>query len=68
MHKAKSQKEIAQLAEISDAFLSQILAGLRRPSWKTAKKLSKITFTTPELWLDGSPDQIKSAITEPYHD
>ena len=56
------QTQIAKMIGISDSFLSQIMAGKKRPHWKTAKKLAKTTHTTPELWLDGSPEQIRKAI------
>ncbi|RPH47228.1 MAG: XRE family transcriptional regulator [Desulfobacteraceae bacterium] len=61
MNKFK-QKHLAEEAEISGAFLSQLINGARRPSWQTAKKLAVITSTKPELWLDGNPDDIKSAL------
>jgi transcriptional regulator with XRE-family HTH domain len=56
------QKHIAEEAEISGAFLSQLVNGVRRPSWHTAKKLAIITSTKPELWLDGNPEDIRSAV------
>jgi len=61
----KTQLDIAKDAEISSAFLSLILAGLRRPSWKTAKKLASATGTTPELWLERDPAEIKISIGIP---
>jgi len=53
------QKQIAGKAGISGAYLSQIVNGHRRPSWLTAKKISVITNTTPELWLEGSTEEIQ---------
>jgi hypothetical protein len=61
MNKIK-QKMISKEADISGPFVSQIINGHRRPSWRTAKKLAMVTSTKPELWLDGSPDEIKNAL------
>ena len=56
------QAKIARQAGISRSFLSLVLSGKRRPSWTKAKVLSKVTGTRPELWLDGTPQQMKRAI------
>ena len=63
------QKKIASSAQISTPFLCEILKGTKRPSWKTAKRLARATGTTPSLWLEGSPMEIKGAISdaEPAH-
>jgi len=58
----KKQKEIAAAAGVSIQAVSNILTGRRRPSWKTSKRLAAATNTTPELWLDGTPEEIKAAI------
>jgi len=56
------QTEIAEKVGISDAFMSQLLNGQRRPSWAMAKKLAHTTNTKPELWLDGEPAKIKEIL------
>lgn len=56
------QMDLADKAGISDGYLSLIISGLRRPSWHNAKALAKATGTTPELWLEGSPDEIRAAV------
>lgn len=61
------QKEIAQKANLTDAFISMVFSGTRRPSWTTAKKLAEVTGTTPALWMEGSPDQIRQAISANGH-
>jgi transcriptional regulator with XRE-family HTH domain len=61
MEKIK-QTIIAERAGISDGFLSQLLSGRRRPSWRIAKKLASITNTKPELWLDASPETIRTVL------
>ena len=57
--KRLKQNIIAEKAQISDSYLSEIIANKKRPSWSTAKKLAKATGTSPVLWLEGSTDQIK---------
>ena len=54
-----NQNEVAKKAEITGSMLSQILSGYKRPKWETAKRLAKVTGTKPELWLDGTPEEIK---------
>jgi transcriptional regulator with XRE-family HTH domain len=49
---------------ISQGFLSNILAGRRRPHYQKAKDLARRSGTTVELWLDGSPDEIRNALAE----
>lgn len=55
--------QIASKAEVSDSFVSRLLKGKKRPSWPTAKRLVKaVPGTTVDLWMDGTPDEIKAAI------
>jgi transcriptional regulator with XRE-family HTH domain len=60
----KTQIEIAKSANISQPTISNILTGRRRPSWRVAKRLAEVTCTSPELWLEGSPEQIRKALSE----
>ena len=60
--KTLKQVEIANKANISTPFLSQIIGGSRRPSWTMAKKLAEATGTDPVLWMEGNPDQLREAI------
>jgi transcriptional regulator with XRE-family HTH domain len=55
-------KQIAKRAGMSLSGLSNLLAGRRRPSWRSAKRLAAVTDTDPVLWLEGSPGEIKTAI------
>ena len=57
----QTQADVARQAGISEGFLSQILSGTRRPRWKKAKRLAKATETTPDLWLEGAPAEIREA-------
>ncbi|MCF8025828.1 MAG: helix-turn-helix domain-containing protein [Desulfobacteraceae bacterium] len=57
------QKEIAEKAEISTGYLSELISVKKRPSWHTAKKLSQATNTDPVLWLEGKSEDIKEALS-----
>lgn len=50
--KTTRQTDIVKMVGISDAFLSEILAGKKSPSWETAKKLFKATGIRPEIWME----------------
>lgn len=56
------QKQIAEKAGITPAFLNAIIKQGARPAWKTAKRLATVTGTNPILWVEGSPQQIIDAI------
>jgi len=56
------KNQIARSANIASSTLYNIEAGRRRPSWKVAKQLAQATCTNPELWLEGSPSEIKAAL------
>jgi len=55
---------LAKEIGISQGFFSNILCGRRRPHYKTAKKLAAVTNTDPILWLEGSPEEIKQALSK----
>jgi hypothetical protein len=44
--------------------VSQIFLGKKKAGWKSAKRLAAATGTDPVLWLEGTPNEIKQAITE----
>jgi transcriptional regulator with XRE-family HTH domain len=54
--------QIARKLDVSPQYVSQIIRNIQRPNWKRAKQLAAITRTSPELWLEGTPDQIRAAI------
>ena len=60
--KRQIQRIIARKANISDGFLSMVLAGKRRPSWATAKRLAKVTNIDEKIWLDGTHQEIRKLI------
>ena len=59
-----AQTEIIKRSGIHQSTLSNILTGRSRPSWSTAKRLAAATDTDPVLWLEGSPNEIKKAISQ----
>lgn len=56
------QKDLAFKIKTSESYISQLLSGHRRPSWPIAKRLAHATNTTPYLWLEGSPNEIKEVL------
>ena len=57
-----TQKYIANALKVSTAYVSNVVNTKTRPSWKRAKQLARVTGTNPVLWLDGTKDEIKSAL------
>jgi transcriptional regulator with XRE-family HTH domain len=53
----RKQKLISQKAKLSEPCLSNILAGRRRPSWSTAKKLETATGIPAVEWIEGRVDR-----------
>jgi len=53
---------LAKKAGISQGYLSNILAGRRRPHYKKAKVIANVTDTSVYLWMEGSPEQMWQAI------
>jgi len=55
--------EVAKRSGVTTAFVFQIANGMKRPSWKVTKRLvDAVPGTTIELWLDGTPAEIKAAL------
>jgi DNA-binding XRE family transcriptional regulator len=61
-----NQTKIAKAVGVKPCFINLCLHGKRRPSWKLAKKLGETTNTSPEVWLEGSPEQIIQSIKDGY--
>ncbi len=61
--KKNIQKSISDSTGIHPSTLSNIMRGARRPSWKKAKILAEVTGTDPVLWLEGTPEQIRQAVS-----
>lgn len=61
--KKMTQQQIAGLACASQSLISAMVTGRRRPSWRMAKRLIQaVPGTTVELWMEGSPEEIRAAI------
>ena len=58
----KRQKELSEATGIHQTTISNILNGRRRPSWRLAKKLATATDTDVAVWMEGSPEEIRSAV------
>ena len=56
------QIEIAKRTGLSEAFISLLLSGGRRPTWKTAKLLEAVTGVNAVVWLEAPPNQIRAAL------
>lgn len=63
-----TQQNIADAAGVSRAHIGHILNGIRRPSWRLAKTLAAITGTDPVLWLEGTPEDIRAALSKTSSD
>ena len=57
-----SLTQIAREIGVTPQYVSQVAKARKRPNWKRAKQLASVTGTTPELWLDGTAEQIKDAL------
>lgn len=57
------QKKLAKKLNISGAYLSTLINCKKRPNWPMAKKLAAATNTDPVIWLEGTPEQIKAAVS-----
>ncbi len=66
----RKQKDLAAQLGITDAFLSQVLAGNRRPKLETLLKIEAVTGVPVVSWADiplGTSDEpSESAPNEPY--
>lgn len=57
--KTINQAYLAKSLKVSPAYINYLVNGVKRPNWKRAKQLSQLTGSTPELWLEGTPEEIK---------
>jgi transcriptional regulator with XRE-family HTH domain len=58
------QVELANATGMSEATISKILAGKRRPSWRVAKALAMATGTDPYLWMENNTDELKRVVKD----
>lgn len=58
----RTLKQTALEAGITPAFMSMILNGHRNPSWKTAKKLERVTGLPAPDWFERPGDELRAAI------
>jgi plasmid maintenance system antidote protein VapI len=62
MVKSMKQTTLAKKANISDGFLSQLIARKKSLRYETAKRLAEITGTDVSLWFEGTTKEIRAAI------
>jgi len=56
------QKDIANETGMSRSYICELVSTKKRPSYKTAKKLFRKTGVLPLVWLEGSSEEIRSAL------
>ena len=56
------QRELAKKCLVSEAQISMILSGARRPSWDLAILLGRATGTETQFWMDATPKQKRAAL------
>ena len=60
--KKQTHKNIADKVGVSRAFITQLVNTEKRPNWRRAKQLAEATGVNPVIWLEGTSEEIKSAI------
>ena len=60
--KRTKQSDLAQAVGCTQSQISRYVNAQRRPPWATAKALGKETGTTPDLWMDGTREQLRYLI------
>jgi len=58
----KTQNEISMILEITQAMVSHLLTGRRRPSWAMAKKLSDNFGHSPAWWMEADVAKIRRVL------
>lgn len=46
------QKILAEASGLSEAFISYIVNGKKRPNWETGKMLSEVTGIPIDVWME----------------
>lgn len=58
-----TQKQLAAKVGVTQQMISRILTGVANPSWELAKRLGAATGTNPVLWLEGTAEQKRKALS-----
>ena len=61
------QKTLARKTKYSRTMICLILKGLKRPGGLGAQRLARATGTTTDLWLSGTPRQLRRAYDQWAH-
>ena len=62
--KTKTYTEIANQVGVSVTYIHYLVNTKKRPNWKRAKQIAEVTGTDPVLWLEGSSEEIRQALTQ----
>ncbi len=63
--KRGNQKELSKRTGFSKGYISKVINGNTRiDSWSTAKTFAAATNTMPYLWLEGSPEEIQTGVSD----
>ena len=62
--KTKTYTEIANQVGVSVTYIHYLVNTKKRPNWKRAKQIAEVTGTDPVLWLEGTPSEIKQALSK----
>ena len=57
-------RELAKKIGTSEAFVSLMLSGKRRPSWDTAMILSSIFGNKASFWMTADSEEMRTVINE----
>jgi len=56
------QRELAEKCLVSEALISLIMSGARRPSYDVAIALGCATGTETKFWMEATPEEKKAAL------
>ena len=62
--KRGTQKKLADKIEMSEQTISMILSGDRRINWDSAKKISEITGSPVDIWMNRDLEKMREALSE----
>jgi transcriptional regulator with XRE-family HTH domain len=58
------QKILAEESGLSEAFISYIVNGKKRPNWETGKTLSEVTGIPIDVWMEQDLAKIHKGLEE----
>lgn len=58
------QTELANQIGKSRSFISYMLNGEKKPNWDTAQKISEVTGSPVDIWMNGDLELMRGALEE----